>query len=278
MSTVSASTVPSATPAASKPAAAGNPALPHGAELFSDAGMRPYLEAYFNAKMAPLRDRIVEMEAAEARGEDRRTVALPDGGVATELSAAQYRAAMVEFDDWLALNADPDSPLQRSPLDVEQAEAHLRRLMESGPDSPVEVSVVFWSPEAGILGHVGDGGGVASHAGAGALRWIADQADELNLTGQDRIDYIKREGAAILRQIHGDLEVTDYRTGERPSRRAYMERWYPGVDVDRDHADRLREAREQLEQGRSLERNRLGNRDELIDFITRMMAAAPSEA
>jgi hypothetical protein len=91
-------------------------------------------------------------------------------------------------------------------------------MAENGPGSPSDVAIVFASRSRGILGHVGAGGVVASDARAEILRWIADQANELNFTGQGRIDYVKEQGEKALRMIFGDLEVVDYRSGERPSK------------------------------------------------------------
>ncbi|WP_420405227.1 hypothetical protein [Nisaea sp.] len=221
--------------------------------------------------MTSVRDRIREMEAP-------RTVGTADGWSAAELGAPSYWAAMMDFDGWLALQSDPDSPLGRIFGGAGMAEERIRLLEEAGPDSPSDVALVFASKTVGILGHVADEGGVASHADAEILRWIADQANELRLTGQARIDYLRDQGAEALRTIYRDLEVVDYRAGERPSKRDYMARWYRGVDIDRDHATLLSVAHAQLELARTLERSRLQDREILIDFVARMLTAAPSEA
>lgn len=277
MSTVSASNAHDVPSFPDRPNGSGKPQISYNPEMFSDPGMRPYLEEYFNAKMEPMRERIAEMEAAEARGEPPKTVKTADGRTATALGASFYKAAMMDFDDWLTLHSDPDSPLNRIFRGTGLAETHLAYLEENGPDSPSDVALVFASASQGILGHVGDEGGIASHAGADVLRWIADQANELNLTGRARIDFVKERGLEALKTLYGDIEVVDYRTGERPSKRDFMARWYPAVDVDRDYAMQLREARDQLEQAQSMERNRLRNRDELVDFVVQMMSDAPSK-
>ncbi|WP_193181178.1 hypothetical protein [Nisaea sediminum] len=277
MSTVSASNAHDAPSFADKANGSGKSQISYNREMFSDPGMRPYLEEYFNAKMEPMRERIAEMEAAEARGEASKTVKTADGRTATELGASFYKAAMMDFDDWLTLHSDPDSPLNRIFRGTGMAEMHLDYLEENGPDSSSDVAVVFASRSQGIVGHVGDEGGVASHAGAEILRWIADQANELRLTGQERIDYVKEQGLKALKAVYGDIEVVDYRNGERPTKRDFMARWYPSVDVDRDYAMQLREAREQLAQAQSMEQNRLRNRDELVEFVVQMMSDVPSK-
>lgn len=71
--------------------------------MFSNPGMRPYLQEYYENAYAPMRERIAAMKADEENGIPPKTVMLPDGQAATMLSADQMEAIIPSFDRWLEM-------------------------------------------------------------------------------------------------------------------------------------------------------------------------------
>lgn len=241
-----------------------------GREIFSSPEMRPYLEDYYESIYAPMRERIAGMKEAEAKGQAPRTVSLPDGTTATELCAAQYEAVIPSFDKWLELqqNFSVFDQLEQSASWAEQARQAMDRVETSlDPDRPSGVRTVF-SDGNRILGYINeDGGLVVADPASGALQDIAERANALNFTGEARIAYLRRHGAAELSRLHPNLTVTDYTAATMPTRREFARSWYPSHDVDAAYESALQDIRVSLEEREAWHRQQMQNLNAMRAFL-----------
>lgn len=246
-----------------------------GTDIFTDPAMRPRLKALYDKQYEAVHARI---DAMEARGGEPRalTMRASDGRMieGRTMSAAQYRAAIPDFDSWLDLQARV-SPMALSEMTggmVERAEDRVAHLMANGPDAPSGVQSVFSSGDR-VLGYVREDGTLVTHDGGGPLRRVAREADERGLTGGARADFILERGARDLARYHGGLSVTTYDAATMPSRREFAETWYPGHDIDTPHAEALLTAKQDLESARARHRAQQERVAEMRDFLLGRMEA-----
>jgi len=230
--------------------------------MFSDPGMRSYLEEYYEDKYAPVRERIAGMEKAEANGEAPKTIRTRDGQIANELSAAQYKAMIPSFDKWLDIQENVISPFEmadQSASSLNQAQKSLETAKKTlDPDSSSGVRTVFSDGDQ-ILAYINKDGSLVTHGGASGLQKIAEQADQLNLTGEAKIAYIQQYGEAELSRCYPGLQITEYDSTNTPSRREFSEQWYPNHDIDAAYGSTLKEAREFQEQQAALYKQQMEN-------------------
>ncbi len=99
--------------------------------IYSDPSMRAHLKKIYTAKYAPVHERIQAMKDAEANNEASKTVRTQDGKIATELSAAQYEAAIPSFEKWLDLQQNTLSPFDL----LQQSKTLMERIKDS--DQPL---------------------------------------------------------------------------------------------------------------------------------------------
>lgn len=247
--------------------------------IFSDPNMRSHLEKLYNAKYAPMRERIENMKEAEANGHAPNTVQTRNGKIATELSAAQYEAAIPSFDKWLDIQQNVISPFDFA----KQSESGLKRAQESleriendlNPEQPAQVRTVF-SDGNQILGYINDDGSLVTHEGGSALQKVAEQADKLNLTGEAKIAYIQEHGAVELSRLYSNLDVTHYNDTNMPTKREFAQTWYPDHDVDASYNSMLKEAKTFLEQQEIFYKQQMQNLNEMRVFLIQSMEAVQS--
>lgn len=251
--------------------------------VFSDPNMRSHLEKLYNAKYAPMRERIEGMKEAEANGQAANTVQTRDGKTATELSAAQYEAAIPSFDKWLDIQQNTISSFdfaKQSESGLKQARESLERIENAlNPDQPSHVRTVF-SDGHKILGYINDDGSLVTHEGGSTLQKIAEQADQLNLTGQAKIAYIQEHGAAKLSRNHSNVDVTHYNDENMPTKREFAQKWYPDHDVDAAYNNMLKEAKAFLEKQEAFYKQQMQNLYEMRVFLIQSMEevqSAPTE-
>ncbi|WP_417843912.1 hypothetical protein [Thalassospira sp.] len=238
-------------------------------EMYSDPAMRPYLEQYYNKSYAPMRDRIATMRAQEPA-----TITTPDGTVAHELSPDQYEKMIPSFDKWLKMQQQLsayDFQDQTEQM-LKHAEQSVATLENRNPDSPSDVRVVFSNGDQ-ILGYMDKKGGVATHSGAGALQAVSNKANDLGLVGED---YIIREGSkALSAQYHG-LHVNQYTDQTAPTRREFLQTWYPGHDIDQEYSTALSEARDNLTQQQALHDRLNANLRDMETYLLGLMEQSPA--
>jgi hypothetical protein len=216
--------------------------------IFSNAEMRGPLEKYYASEYAPLHDRIAAMKESASNQATQPVYRTQDGQTGVEFSAAQYEAIIPSFDQWLEIQQNSslfDTLNADSPQNVESALNAMAKAWS--PDGPSDVLAVF-SQGNHVLGYVNQEGGVTTHTGGGILQKIAEKADDLNLVGQAKIAYIKQYGGQELSRIYKNLNVTEYNEGNMPTRRDFMQKWYPDVDVDQMYQTALQEVRLNLEE------------------------------
>jgi len=223
--------------------------MPFDRSIFSNPEMRPYLEDYYESSYAAMRDRVEGMKDAEANGQAPMTIQMRDGTTGTELSAAQYEAAIPSFDRWLEMQQSFSvfDMVEQSSDMLGHAEEALDRFDKAlNPDLPSGVRTVFSDGDS-ILGYINQSGQLVTHQDGSALQAIADKADKLGLTGEARITYMTQQGTAALARQFPELKVTSYTDETMPTRRAFAEAWYPDHDVTGDYESTLAEFRQSLE-------------------------------
>lgn len=244
--------------------------------VYKDPTMRSRLEAYYDQKYQPVYERIAKMEAD---GYEAPTVRLRGeaGAVATELSPAQYRAAIPSFDKWLELQqqlTDIESRVFGNDA-LARAQTRVETLEANTPSSPSGVRSVFSTGDQ-ILGYLNNDGTVVTHSGGGALSAVAKQADQLNLTGEARIDYIRSKGAEALSVTQSDLDVTNYTESDMPSKRAFAARWYPQHNVDDAYQTALEEAAAHVAFIEAQQKRVAKNRDDMMSFLLQSLQGEDS--
>ncbi|NMM46624.1 hypothetical protein HH303_19190 [Rhodospirillaceae bacterium KN72] len=243
--------------------------LNFNAEMFSDPTMRPHLKALYDEKYSAIYDRIDAMEEKGAAGQQTISVRGPNGETveAKEISAAQYRAAIPSFDDWLDFQSTFTQRMtEMTENSVESARKMVEHLKQDGPDTSSGVRTVFSSGDR-ILGYINEDGSVVSHSGGSALQDLARQANTLNLTGEDKIAYIRDHATAALSGRFGALKVTDYTEDTMPMKREFAAAWYPGHSAVNDHASNLAAARDHLARMEDLYQNHQKNLSEMKAFL-----------
>ncbi len=242
--------------------------------IFSDSSMRSHMEALYNTKYAPMRERIEVMKTAEANGQAPNTIRTRDGRGASELSAAQYEAAIPSFDKWLDVQQNVISPFdfaKQSETGLKQAQENLERIETAlDPDQPSHVRTVF-SDGNQILAYINDDGSLVTHEGGSALQKIAEQADKLNLSGPAKIAYIQERGAAELSRRYSNLELTCYDHTDMPTKREFAQQWYPEHDVEASYNSMVEEAKVFLAQQKALYEQQMQNLNDMRAFLIQSM-------
>lgn len=241
-----------------------------GASMYSDPTMRPHLQKYYEAKYAPIHDRIDAMA-----NEEPQTIQFEnaDGEMVTakELSPEQYRKAVPDFDKWLEMQQEFSSRMADfTKNNVENARDMLAHLQENHPDTSSGVNTVFSNGDQ-ILGYLTEEGGLVTHEGGAALQTISRRASDLGLTGEAKIAYITQHGTAELSRRYGNLQVTSYEGQSIPSKREFANTWYPHHDVDGNYQSSIKEATSQLEKAEELYQKQLKNRADMQAFLIRSM-------
>ena len=253
--------------------------MPINRDMYSNPKMRPHLKDYYESRYAPIRERIEDMKDAAANGESPGTVSLGDGRTATELSAAQYEAMIPSFETWLELQ-DRFSVFDMADLSASFVE-HARDVFDAaekafGPDEPSGIRTVFADGER-ILGYTDEDGGVVTHDGGSALQAIAERADALGLTGEEKIAYIRRQGEDELSPLYPNLSVIDHDDGATPTRREFAQTWYAERNVDGAYDQAFREAEADLAKAEAWRQQQVRNLNGMRAFLLQAMEESQAE-
>ena len=241
-----------------------------GASMYSDPTMRPHLQKYYEAKYAPIHDRLDAMADQEPQTIQFENA---DGELVTgkELSAEQYRNAVPDFDKWLEMQQEFSSRMADfTQKNIENARDMLTHLQDNHPDTSSGVNTVFANGDQ-ILGYLTEEGGLVTHEGGAALQTISRRASDLGLTGEAKIAYIQKHGTEELARRHGNLQVTSYEGHNIPTKREFANTWYPHHDVDGNYQSSIKEATNQLEKAEELYQQQLKNRADMQAFLIRSM-------
>ncbi|MEC7029636.1 MAG: hypothetical protein VXW91_08145 [Pseudomonadota bacterium] len=241
-----------------------------GASMYSDPTMRPHLQKYYEAKYAPIHDRLDAMADQEPQTIQFENA---DGELVTgkELSAEQYRKAIPDFDKWLETQQEFSTRMADfTASSIQNARDMLSHLQENHPDTSSGVNTVFASGDM-ILGYLTEDGSLVTHEGGAVLQTISRRASDLGLTGEAKIAYIQKHGAEELARRHGNLQVTSYEGHNIPTKREFANTWYPHHDVDGNYQSSIKEATKQLEKAEELYQQQLKNRADMQAFLIRSM-------
>lgn len=246
-------------------------------QIYADPAMRPHLEKYYNKQYAPIHERIDQME-----GQEPRTIKLrnADGTTSegTELSAAQYRSAIPSFDKWLEMQQNFSSfdMAAQSESHIKHARKMLQNLEQHTPDTSSGVRTVF-SDGNQIMAYINEDGGLVTHEGAHSLQRLKEQADRLNLTGEERISYLTEKGAEELSRRTENLQTTIYERGQSPTKREFSNTWYPHHNVDYSYDTALAEAQKHLETIESWHQQQMQNIYDMRAFLLQSMEEAQTQ-
>lgn len=244
------------------------------ASAFTDPALRPRLEQYYENKKA------AAVEAWKARQDlpEEVKLNLPDGSVSTAkaipVSAEQMEKAFVSFDKWLELQQDIYGRDNLTQKRLDTAQKRLERLEKEHPDTSSNVRTTF-SSDGVLLAYVNeDSGLVTSNAASGFLQPIAIKANDLNLSGQARVDYLNREIMAALSERYQDFDMASYTDQTMLTKREFAEKWYQDFDTDRHYNDAVKEARASVEEARAWHRQWQANMNEIQNFLLGFQEAA----
>lgn len=253
-----------------------------GASIYSDPTMRPHLQKYYEAKYAPIHDRIDVMA-----NEQPQTIQFENANgemvTAKELSADQYRNAIPDFDKWLEMQQEFSARMADfTASSIQNARDMLSHLQQNHPDTSSGVNTVFASGDK-IVGYLNEDGSLVTHEGGAVLQTISRRASDLGLTGDAKITYIQQHGAEELARRQSNLQVISYEGKNIPTKREFANTWYPHHDVDGNYQSSIKEATKQLQKAEELYQQQLKNRADMQAFLIRSMeesqtATAPATA
>ena len=260
-------------------AVTGSSSFVFNESMYSNPDMRSHLKAYYDSKYDAVREGLAARKEAEANGEFPTTIQTRDGKTLTAISAEKMEQAIPSFDKWLEVQQNIVSPFdfaEQAESGLERAQQHLDHMQSSlHPDQPSNVRTVF-SHGSQILGYINEDGGLVTHEGGSALRRAARQAEQLNLTGEEKIAYIQEHGSAELSTLYADFEMTEYDEETTPTRREFSEQWYPHHDVGQAYASQLEAAQNELVEQQALYEQHLKNLNEMRAFLLQVMEESPS--
>lgn len=260
-------------------AVTGSSSFVFNESMYSNPDMRSHLKAYYDSKYDAVREGLAARKEAEANGEFPTTIQTQDGKTLTAISAEKMEQAIPSFDKWLEMQQNIVSPFdfaERAESSLERAQQHLDHMQSSlHPDQPSNVRTVF-SNGSQILGYINEDGGLVTHEGGGALRRTARQAEQQNLTGEEKIAYIQEHGSAELSTLYADFEMTEYDAETTPTRREFSEQWYPHHDVGQAYASQLEAAQNELVQQQALYEQHMKNLNEMRAFLLQVMEESQS--
>lgn len=183
-------------------------------------------------------------------------------------------------DKWLTIQQKVVSALdmvKQSKAMLGHAQDNLNNLTDVlNPDHSSNVRTVFSEGEQ-ILACIDNDGVLLTHEGAHALHKISQQADKLNLIGEEKIAYIQKHGQAELSHRYADLQVTLYNGAEMPSRREFAEAWYPHHDVEAAYERALKTYKAILAQREVDHARHLQNLNDMRATLLQIMEQAQNE-
>jgi hypothetical protein len=241
------------------------------AGTFSDPTMRPHLQAYYDKQKE---DVIAAWKAREPLP-DEVSFRLPDGTTALgkPISAEQMEKALVPFDKWLEFQADRFTNPVFGPKRLEMAQKQLDMLKANGPDTSSNVRMTFSSNGVLLAAINTDGTTMTSNGSGQYLDKIIEKANDLGLSGQNRLDYLNREFSAALSAHHDDLDVTRYTDATIPTRRQYGQLWHQNFDIDAHYSSALVEAQASYDDAFAWHQQSQAYLDQMRDFLLKMQEA-----
>ncbi|MGH1351118.1 MAG: hypothetical protein ACRBBN_09960 [Methyloligellaceae bacterium] len=240
-------------------------------KMFSDPAMRPHLKKLYTKQYAALQ------ESINSRAKELpQTAKIKLDGKVVEgkgFSAEQMLSMVPDFDKWPDIKArfseDVQSRFTGSTLN--NAEQRLQYWQQHHPDTSSGVRAVF-SDGNKISGYINEQGGVVSHSGGHDLQDVQQKAEKLNLTGEAKIAYMVTNGRAILARNNPDLKMTEYTSGDTPTRREFMEQWYPKVDIDKSYQAEISDAMAELESRKKMHLSAEQRLNEMRMFLLESIA------
>lgn len=248
------------------------------ASTFSDPAMRDRLQQYYDKRKAELheslkaRDNSKVPDTISYRGADGTTKT----ATYKPVSADKMMGALVSFDKWLEFQAESfENPIM-GPDGLARAQEQLDRLETNSPESSSEVRSTF-ANDGALLAYINaDGTAVLSQAAHGKLQPVLDKADRLNLTGQQRIDYLNQQFGAVLSEAYPELETARYDASTAPSKREFAQMWYPSHDVDQHYDEAMAAAREHYDRMNGLHQQWQDRMNEIGSFLLGLQESEPA--
>lgn len=250
--------------------------MPNISSIFSNPLNRAGLEKYYETMKA---DAIASAKAREADPAFQENLSKefkgPDGQTHTFsgnlFTAELMEKSFVPFDKWLDLTQRMYDSQQRM---HEATQKSLDFLTAQTPDSPSGVHSTF-SHDGVLLAYVNkDGSFTMSNSAHMHLNAISAQAENLNLTGQARAEYLHKAISEALSKNYNGLEVTEYTPQTSPTKREFAQLWYKDFDIDQAHTDAIAEAKKSLESMQQWQTQMQSNFKKMQDFLLSNQEAA----
>jgi hypothetical protein len=243
------------------------------AATFSDPSMRSPLQAYYDKQKA---EAVAAWKSREPIA-DEVSFRLPNGNVlagkSIQISAEQMEKALVPFDKWLEFQIDRFTNPGFGPKRLEMAQRQLDMLQANGPDTSSNVRMTFSSNGVLLAAINTDGTTMTSNGSAQYLDAIVEKANDLGLSGQNRLDYLHREFSTALSAHHWDLDITKYSNTTIPTKREYGQLWHRNFDIDEHYSSSLTEAQASYDDAFSWHQQSQAYLDHMRDFLIRLQEA-----
>lgn len=235
--------------------------------------MRPHLQAYYENQKA---EAVAAWRTREPIADDV-VFRFPDGnafaGKPIQITAEQMEKAIVPFDKWLDFQIDrfinPGFGHER----LKMAQKQLDLVQANGPNTTSDVRTTFSSNGVLLATINTDGTSRLSNGSAQYLNVIVDKADELNLSGQRRVDYLTREMESALWEHHGDLDVTNYSDNTIPTKREYARLWQRNFDIDAHYVSSLAAAQASYDDAHAWHQQSQEYLNHMRDFLLKTQEA-----
>jgi len=220
-----------------------------------------------------MHERIADMKEAEANGAKAKTITMPNGSVATELSAAQYEAVIPSFDKWLEMQKefsafDMSEQGKSMMAFAERNVDHLEKALN--PDASSNVRSVFSDGDEVVAMFYNDGH-VASYKNHKQIQTIVKDADAKGLTGQQRVSCIQDQIEAKVASRNPDIHMKEYDIADMPSRRELSNMWFPNHNVEESYDTAMKEALQFLQERREVQAKQNEGLRAMRDFLIRSM-------
>lgn len=243
------------------------------ASTFSDPAMRDQLQQYYEHKKAEIIAAIDARDPLPSEVKVRTRDGKTHTAQAINLTGEQVANALVSFDKWLDFQADALTNGRFSKSAVANAREQMDAVERNSPESSSFVRASF-AENGVLLAYVNDDGTLVTSNGVGnSLKSVTQRADDLGLTGEQRVQYLTREIEAALSD-HDDLVTASYGQAASSSKRAFAKTWYPEFDIDQHYADTVTQAQASVQEANAWQRQQEINLNEIRNFLLSLQEAA----
>ena len=242
------------------------------ASILTDPTMRDELQQYYESKKA----KAIESWKTREPFVGEVKMLNEDGSyeTATLIPIEKLKLSFASFDEWLNFQVESFDNSGFGPKSMEMAEKMLSHVQKETPDSSSNVRSTF-SNDGVLLAYVNTDGSILTTNGSERiLNPIIEKANDLGLSGQERVNYLSREAKAALSKNYKGLNVVTYNNSNIPTKREFADIWYDNFDIDQNYRDMMTQAQEQYDSVNEWFQQWQKNMNEMRDYLLTLQEAA----